>query len=192
MNEIWKNVKGHENYYQVSNLGRVRSKDRKTKNGVARFVKKGKLLKAQPNSSGYLRISIKTPQKRSRIFVHRLVAVAFVPNPEGKPHVNHKDSNYLNNRYDNLEWVTHKENMQHAIKKGRFNESFAKTLDKFKKDRESKQKAVIGTNVKTGKKIRFPTIQEAGRHFGGRAGDICRCCKGERNTAQGYRWRYDI
>ncbi len=190
MKEVWKDIMGYENYYQVSNMGAVRSKDRELKSGIGKFVKRGRTLKAQPNANGYLRINLKIPNKRKYVFVHRLVAVAFVPNPSNKPCVNHVDSNFLNNRADNLEWVTQKENMRHAIKKGRFDESFANTLNKFAKDRESKQRAVIGTNVKTGEKIIFSTIQEAGRYFNGRAGDICKCCKGERQTAQGYRWEY--
>lgn len=190
MKEVWKDIEGYEDYYQVSNMGRVRSKDRQIMGGQGLRTMKGKILKPQPNSSGYLRQQFKANGKCERFFIHRLVAEAFIPMEEGNNIVNHLDSNPLNNRVDNLEWTTHKGNMHHAIKKGRFDKSFAMTLDKFKADREAKQKPVIGTDVYTGKKVYFPSINEAGRHFNNRAGDICRCCQGIRQTVQGYRWEY--
>lgn len=190
MKEVWKDVKGYEDYYQVSNMGQVRSKDRKVMGGQGLHTRKGKILKPQPNNAGYLRQQFKVDGASTRYFIHRLVAEAFVPKKDGNDIVNHLDSNYLNNRADNLEWTTHTGNTRHAMNKGRFDKSFAMTLDKFRADRESKQTPVIGTNVKTGKKIFFSTMQEAGRHFNNRAGDICKCCKGIRQTAQGYRWEY--
>lgn len=191
MNEMWKNVPGYERYYQISNLGNIRSKDRLTRNNRCRFIKKGKILKPQPNSNGYLRIYlVKDGSPKKYFFIHRLVALAFVENRDGKPHVNHIDSNYLNNRADNLEWVTHSENMHHAINKGRFGNHFEKTKKLLLEFNAKQQKAVIGTNIKTGEILRFKSIQEAGRYFNNRAGDICRCCKGQRKTAQGYKWKY--
>jgi hypothetical protein len=190
MQEIWRNIEGYEQYYQISSYGRVKSKDRKVTNGLGNWIKKSRYIKPIPNNQGYLRIQVTKDGIRERIFVHRLVAKAFIPNPEGKPHVNHMDSNPLNNNVENLEWVTHKENMHHAINKGRFKASFAKTTQKFKKTIEEKQIPVIGTSIETGKTIKFKSINEAGRHFNGRAGDICKCCKGERNKAQGYKWEY--
>jgi hypothetical protein len=188
--EIWKDVAVCEQYYQVSNHGRVRSKDRQTRNGTASFVKKGKILKPQPNSNGYLRVIFTIDRNKKFFFVHRLVAMAFVLNPENKPHVNHIDSNHLNNKASNLEWVTHAENMHHAISRGRFERHFKKTGEIFKRLNKNLRKPVEGTCLKTGKRVAFESIQEAGRHFNNRAGDICKCCKGERNSAQGYRWRY--
>lgn len=190
VNEEWRPVAGFEKYYQISNLARVKSNDRIIKRGNGEYKKPGRILKQIPNSKGYMRVQLNGNGVSKRTFVHRMVAIAFVSNPNNKPHVNHMDSNHTNNSSSNLEWVTHKENIRHAINKGRFDESFFATNRKFANDRESKKRAVIGTS-RGGRTIRFNSIQDAGRYFGGRAGDICRCCKGERKTAQGYSWKYD-
>ena len=80
--------------------------------------KTGRILKVQPNGKGYLRFSLLVGEKRKYFFVHRIVAEMYVPNPEGKPQVNHIDGNKRNNRADNLEWVTNYENRQHALQNG--------------------------------------------------------------------------
>ena len=110
MEEIWKDVVGYEGYYQVSNLGRVRSLDRIASNG--RKIK-GKILTTQVNTPPYYpRVSLSVNGKMKLVQVHRLVAQAFVynPDPEHKTQVGHKDESRTNNRADNLEWVTPKEN----------------------------------------------------------------------------------
>ena len=108
--EIWKDVAGYEGYYQVSNLGRVRSLDRIASNG--RKIK-GKILSTKVNTPPYYpRVSLSVNGKMKLVQVHRLVAQAFVynPDPEHKTQVGHKDESRTNNRADNLEWVTPKEN----------------------------------------------------------------------------------
>lgn len=110
MEEIWKDVVGYEGYYQVSNLGRVRSLDRIASNG--RKIK-GKILSTKANTPPYYpRVSLSVNGKMKLVQVHRLVAQAFVynPDPEHKTQVGHKDESRTNNRADNLEWVTPKEN----------------------------------------------------------------------------------
>ena len=110
MEEIWKDVVGYEGYYQVSNLGRVRSLDRIASNG--RKIK-GNILSTKVNTPQYYpRVSLSVNGKMKLVQVHRLVAQAFVynPDPEHKTQVGHKDESRTNNRADNLEWVTPKEN----------------------------------------------------------------------------------
>ena len=110
MEEIWKDVVGYEGYYQVSNLGRARSLDRIASNG--RKIK-GKILSTKVNTPPYYpRVSLSVNGKMKLVQVHRLVAQAFVynPDPEHKTQVGHKDESRTNNRADNLEWVTPKEN----------------------------------------------------------------------------------
>lgn len=189
--EIWKDVKGLEEFYQISNYGQLKSKDRTVRNISGYFTKKGKILKPQPNSNGYLRFDFRGKESEAkRLFIHRVVAEAFIPNPGNKPQVNHIDFDYTNNRSSNLEWVTASENSFHSVKAGRFDELFAKTTKIFSEHRKLKHKPVIGINRETGHILKFPTINSAGRHFGGAAGDICNCCQRKRQQARGYIWRY--
>ena len=108
--EIWKDVIGYEGLYQVSNMGRVKSL-RKGK----RF---NKIMKQTPNYKGYLEISFCVKGKDKKFKVHRLVAMAFIPNIDNKPLVNHKNGNKQDNIFSNLEWVTHGENLKHAYDSG--------------------------------------------------------------------------
>ena len=188
--EIWKDIKRFEQYYAISNQGRVWSKDRLTRNNGGSYIKKGRILKGVPNNKGYLRVQLKAGGKSERFFIHRLVASHFVMNLENKPDVNHIDSNPLNNKVENLEWVTHRENMHHAINKGRFNKSFAMTIEKFHKTIADSQKSVIGINIKSGLIKRFKSISEAGRVLGN-PGGICICCKGKLKSSGGHFWLYE-
>lgn len=126
MDEIWKDVPEWENLYEVSNIGNVRSKtrevntcDRNKENFTKRIIK-GKLLGCTIEALGYRRVDLRCKEKsrRKNALVHRLVALCFIDNPKRKPHINHKDCNPLNNKVENLEWCTHKENMHHAFENG--------------------------------------------------------------------------
>ena len=110
MKEIWKDIKGYEGLYQVSNFGRVKSLDRKVWN----YLKKGKILKTKDNGNRYLNVSLHNKNKvEKHVYIHRLVAEAFIPNSSNLPQVNHKDFNKQNNCVDNLEWVSDLENKKH-------------------------------------------------------------------------------
>lgn len=110
-NEIWKPIKGFENSHEVSNMGRVRSLDRT--DAMGRHIR-GKVLCNVQQTSGYYSLWISFHGKNRRYLVHRLVADAFVDNPESKPHVNHKNGIKTDNRAENLEWVTRSENIKHS------------------------------------------------------------------------------
>lgn len=110
--EVWKDISGFEGMYQVSSVGRVRSLSRyiNRKDGYKQFHK-GKILKATLSTNGYYMIHL----GRDSIYtVHRLVAEAFIPNPDNLPCVNHKDENKLNNTVDNLEWITSRDNLLYS------------------------------------------------------------------------------
>lgn len=109
MQEIWKDIKGFESFYQVSNLGNVKSLDRYIlySNGTRHFHS-GKILTPTLNKYGYYYVHLKKEGSNKKIYVHRLVAQAFIPNKNNKEEVNHIDCNPANNKVDNLEWVTHK------------------------------------------------------------------------------------
>lgn len=119
MEEIWKDIAGYEGYYQISNLGRVKSLERIaiTKIGSKQPVNE-RILVAGYDTAGYYRVALcKNAKSRTRK-VHRLVAQAFIPNPENKKTVNHKNGIKDDNRVENLEWATYKENNDHAIDTG--------------------------------------------------------------------------
>lgn len=114
--EIWKDIKGHEGFHMVSNFGRVKSLDMEYKigNGCIRNVY-SRLHLLQKDKHGYYRACIGVNGNQKKIFVHQLVAEAFLPNPENKPFVNHKNSIRNDNRVENLEWVNYRENCTHGL-----------------------------------------------------------------------------
>lgn len=115
MEEIWKSIKGYEGYYEVSNLGRVRSVDREVldKNGRHQF-KKGVIMKTREDRQGYVMVALSIGRKYSNKCVHRLVAEAFIPNPDNLPQVNHKNEVKSDNIPENLEWCTAKYNANYG------------------------------------------------------------------------------
>lgn len=133
MEEIWKPVKGFEGYYEVSNLGRVRSIDRVVVDNVRNCERllKGKILIQRDNSNGYKGVMFCKEHKLYNKYVHRLVAEAFIPNKDNLPQVNHKDEDKSNNRVDNLEWCTSFYNNEYGTRKKRWYETRIKngTMD---------------------------------------------------------------
>lgn len=116
MDEVWREVKGYEGIYEVSNLGRVRSLERFRKNNGGLQKTPQRLLSLdRVNHKGYVLVHLSKNGTNKNISLHRLVADAFIPNPGGKAQVNHKDGDKRNNSVDNLEWVTGKENINHAF-----------------------------------------------------------------------------
>ena len=175
--EIWKDVVGYENLYQVSNLGNVSTlKHKKT------FI-----LKPAQNGKGYLKVILRNNNKSKKyFFVHRLVAQAFLPNPNNYPVINHKDENPLNNNVNNLEWCTQKYNCNY----GTAQERRAKKISKILTNRKDLSKTVLQYD-KNGILINeYPSMKEAERKTGINNGYICSVCKGKLNTAGGYIWKY--
>ena len=114
MNEEWKDIEGYENLYQVSNFGRVKSLPKEKQFGNSFYITKEKILENQRDKDGYLEVNLYKNKKGKHYKIHRLVAKAFILNLENKPEVNHIDGNKENNCVINLEWVSPKENINHA------------------------------------------------------------------------------
>ena len=116
MKEIWKDIDGYEGFYQVSNYGRVRSF--KTRGISGKKKKTPAIKKDNPDKDGYPQFGLSHNGKYYSHKAHRLVAKAFIPNPENKSQVNHIDGDKTNNRSSNLEWATRSENMSHSYDNG--------------------------------------------------------------------------
>lgn len=113
MKEIWKDIEGYDGVYQVSNLGRVKSNNRRVYN----YIKPGRILKPHSKPNGYLHVALCAGNRHEKhAYIHRLVAKTFIPNPNNLPQINHKDFNKKNNVPSNLEWVTARENQLHYRK----------------------------------------------------------------------------
>lgn len=163
-NEIWKPI-GVKNY-EVSNFGNVRN----TKHGQTYLLKKN-----TNNSKGYERIGLMITDKLQKHYsVHRLVALAFIPNPENKREVNHKDECKTNNHYTNLEWTTPSENVRHSIETWR---------------RKAKKRAVACYDS-NGNLIKSYVSQKSVENDGYDHTFICKVVKGKQKTAYGYTWKY--
>ncbi len=194
MDEVWKKIENiGVDYYEVSNLGRVRSLDRiiTYKDGL-KVPYFGKILKLG-NSVGYPNVAIGIAGNKKQIKVHRLVAEAFLPKIEGKNYINHKDSNRKNNCVENLEWCTSQENFLHAMQNGRWKPSCHRNtksmLGKFGAE-HNRSKAVIQYDLQGKQIARFGGTREAGRITGAIPELIAKCCRGERNSHKSYIWKY--
>lgn len=179
MIEEWKPVIGYEEIYEVSNWGNVRSVDRqiKCKNSIRTY--KGKQLSKCLDNKGYYRVLLSVAQKHKSALVHRLVAEAFIPNPEKLPEVNHKDENPANNSVDNLEWCTKIYNLEYGTGRARSNASQHRI-------------PVIQYDL-NGKLVKeYPSLAEASRDAVKKRDikTIVNCCNGKFKQAYGYIWRY--
>lgn len=171
--EIWKEVEGTEGKIQVSNEGRVRSLLRGTPY----------ILKTQTDNKGYLRLRVTVNREKLSFKVHRIVAKAFIPNPDNLPQVNHIDGNKHNNAVSNLEWISNYDNAQHAINNGLWN----KVFEVQKKNNVAQRKKIIA--IKDNEIIHFASICEAQRFFNSR--HISDVLKGKRQTVKGYSFEYE-
>lgn len=168
--EVWRNI---YDFYQVSNKGKVKSLERVVVKYNALTKRENtvkipeKILKPSLSKDGYYRVNLQIGKKRKTISVHRLVAEAFIPNPDNLKTINHKDKNKLNNNVENLEYMSIADNVRYSLNKS-----------VIKMDLDYK---ILGV---------YPSINEAGRQNEICYQNIYKCCKKKRKTAGGYMWRY--
>lgn len=173
--EVWKDIEGYEGYYQVSNKGNVKSLSRKMWNGKSYWYSKEKLLKRRidKNKKHYATVCLRKDGVSKTKLIHRLVALSFLNKIDGKNYVNHIDLDKLNNKLDNLEWVSASENLNYSdnqIKKG-----------------DNRSTKVKGTHIETGEIIFFNTKREA-MNKGFNKSTISKVVNNPKRTYKNYRW----
>lgn len=172
MEEIWKDVVGYEGLYQVSNLGRIKSLIRYTLNYKCN---KEKILNNRISKSGYCYIYLSKNKQIKGFRVHRLVAQAFISNPNNLPQVNHKDGNKKNNSVNNLEWCTAKENTNHAERNSLRKRSYKKV----------NQYDLKGNFIK-----QWNSLTEVALFYNKSKTTICNYCKGKLKD-KNFIWKYN-
>lgn len=166
--ETWKEISGTFGLLEISSEGRVRSN-----------MRDGRILKQQVDKKGYHRVRVTVKREQKSFKVHREVAKAFIPNPNGLPQVNHIDGNKNNNCVENLEWVSNKENADHAISAGLWGNVYKAS----QRANEKRKTPVVSVDAITGERRYFGSVSEAERFFHNR--HISAVLNGERAKAAG-------
>ena len=197
--EVWKDIINFEGYYQVSNLGKIRSLDRTIK--CKRFgitynkFMKGRILKPAIEGSGYNYVNLKKEGTTKNVKVHRMVAITFLNNVNNLLEVNHKDENKLNNNVNNLEWCTRSYNNTYGTKI----ERSVKNTDYSKRTKNTDYKKIarktsklVGQYDLNNNLIRKILTCDIEKELNYNKKVVCNCCSGQTSKAYGYRWKYLI
>lgn len=193
MEEEWKDIKGYEGKYKISNLGRVKAIERKVRQGKGEYFIKEHELKTWIDSVGYVSVGLTVDSKTKYFRIHRLIAEAFIPNPNNLPVINHLNGNKTDYRIENLEWTNQKQNSIHAVKTG-LKKVTEKQIDAARKNvllalektkKKVKQYDLNGNYIKTWNSM--TEIEKTLKiHYQG----ISKCCLGKNKTSYGYIWKY--
>lgn len=187
MREIWKDIDGFEGYYQVSNMGRVRSLDRDFINAAGKHRHyAGRIL--VPCGRPYHHVMLYRQGSWKRRRIHRLVAEAFVPNPNGYAQVDHIDCDKTNNRADNLRWCTTQENTRYAQENGLLTGNFH--YDELSDEKKLAMKMPRMVPITRDDGRRFDCVEDAAREMGVTHGAISHVLRGLVKTCKGHTFQY--
>lgn len=179
----WKDIKGYEGKYIISNYGEIISLPRyKQNNSKPQYVEPKEIAKYINSKNGYVYVQLWNNSKCKNIRLHKLVAQNFIPNKENKLQINHIDGNKQNNRVDNLEWCTYYYNNSYGTKLERQSKS---QINDFKKSKKVNKYDLDGNFIKT-----WISMKEVERQLGIFSQHIYRCCKGKRKSTGGFIWKY--
>ena len=189
--ETWKDIKGYEGIYQISDKGRVRSLDRLDNKGRKTH---GRILAVKHDGGGYCQVALSKDGKQKYPKIHRLVALHFIPNPDNKPQINHKDENKENNSVENLEWVTSKENANYGTRidrcyKNRDYKSIGKNISKGIKE-SGRCKPIVQYDLNMNKINEWDSAAEAGNFLNILPSGIGNVVRGGCQTYKGFIWKY--
>lgn len=196
-NELWKSINGYDGLYEVSNLGNIRSIDRtiiqknRWGNDNMRCHKKGKLIKKQKHRCGYLSVGLAKQGKVKTFLVHRLVAEAFIPNPDNKETVNHINENKKDNRVENLEWATLPENIKYGtgIRRCHTNRDYS-WFHAHSRELSPSAKPVLQLSQNGNLIKEWNCISNAAKALNTSIQNISAAVTGKSKTACGYKWQY--
>lgn len=189
--EIWKPIKGYEGLYEISSLGRVKSLERYVVFKGVKHLRKERVLKSGKNQYGYLYVVICNNNINKHKLIHRLVAETFIPNEHNKRTINHINGIKTDNRIENLEWCTHKENIQKAWENGLYKISEKQRIN-GKTRGKNNNKPVVQLDLENKVIKVWDSITEASNTLNINATAISNCARTKKsyNTAGGYKWKY--
>lgn len=185
--EEWRDVVGYEGLYMVSSLGRIVSLSRPYNNNGGITYTKFRILSPRLNSGGYYQVALSVNGNRVQPHIHKLVAEAFIPNPNNYPQADHIDCNKLNNRVNNLRWCNQSMNNQNPITKAR---RYAKVHIVSQKIREANSKPVVRINLKDNTDIKVYSSATYAQIDGFCQSAISAVCLNKYRQYKGYKWMY--
>lgn len=175
-NEVWKDIVGYEGIYQVSNHGRVKALPKTIEYSDGKVIPYDEIImRSIIEKEGYKVVNLTNNGVQRQFRVHRLVAKAFIPNPNNYPQVNHRDEIKSNNNVENLEWCTHK-----------YNQNYGTSIERSSKNRS---RSVMKMTL-DGEDLKEYASATVATQDGFDNSAIGKCCKGYVNTHRGYKWRY--
>lgn len=184
--EMWKDITGYEGYYMVSSLGKVISLGRSITNNLGTRYQQPHVVAPCAVSSGYRMVRLWKNNKEQKFYIHRLVAISFIPNEHEYPEVDHIDCDKLNNKISNLRWCTRRMNQNNPITRVR-NSISKKNHPKLK---EINSKVVIRINPKNAEEIKFYKSCRSAKDDGFCESKVSAVCRGERPHHKGYKWYF--